>query len=387
MSGDAQVVRPPKERRACSNDELLWKLIMLLDVITFCVAFSIGCLMLATTCALTPPQSPTMLPNTTNGTIGTANSTSGQPPQPPYAPSPQLLGHADLLFYVKRNESQGCTAPGEADSTGTAYPWAMLLSTLAFAFGKLTTHALRLITLVTASAEWEAGCCARGWKSLALHLLLLLRFLVGQGVAVLLLLHASLMYAPSLDAFTVARTPSLVAFQWVVIVAPSVVLLVLCCGCAAASFGDGWDINCDGSGDGLVGPLSVVVLPCFLGLVAFGVHTILHEMVLPLHLLVTNLTFADVAAPEAAASLLVGSQGSLESLLRGFLLLPPTTLPATSGLGVFSPLFVSLVALNIMQLVVLLLASVGPPLLKRLRTRQRRRGPVAVRGGGGTDRA
>lgn len=124
---------------------------------------------------------------------------------------------------------------------------------------------------------------------------------------------------------------------------PAAIVLLLCCaGAAACGCGLEVDVNCDGGGDGMLGPGLCVGIVTVTALVVYGCSTLL------------------------------GTLSAGGDLFRGLLLSAPPSLPPTSAsLGFFSPTMVAMIALNIMQTVAVVLSYVVPPLAKRFQSQRR----------------
>lgn len=164
------------------------------------------------------------------------------------------------------------------------------------------------------------------------------RFIISQGIAVMLLLYTSLSYDSSLAALKVDMTGSLQAFQWVMITIPPCILLLLLCAAGAVCLGFEIDVNCDGDGDGLLGPCLCLGFGTVAGLFAFGIVTLLDSV---------------------TSGLLEGDA----SFFRGLLLtLPPSLPPLVDGVGFLTPLIVAMLTLNFVQLLTLILSFAGPRL-------------------------
>ena len=318
--------RDDRKRRATV---LAWKLMMVCDLLVGILAMTTASFMLGSTCRVSPTS--------TNG--ATANDTDSNAP-PPNATNETSSGGGELHIFVHRPEEQDCSEHGGTEGFAEPYPWAMLMSTLTFLYGKGITHLLRWGTLAHAE-DSTTSCCARGAGSFTRMVLMVLRFLASQGVAVLLLLFTSLSHDPSLGALTVDMYDDLEVFQWAMIAIPASLLFLVCCACGMVVFvGCEIDVTCDGAGDGMLGPSVCIGLGSVMGLVMYGAITMLNTLT---------------------------SSGDelLHRAMRGLLLAAPSSLPPVSeGVGFFTPLIVSMLVLNIVQVVALILSFIGPRLAR-----------------------
>jgi len=298
----ARLAATDKQRR----DLLVWKVMVVCDVLIFCLAALCAGLMLGNTCRLS----------------GASN----------------ISGELQLFVW----SSEDCSGAGETSSLHEPYPWAMLMSTLCCLYGKAVTHSIRWATMFI-ETDQTANCCERGCTAGSRGLLVVVRLLVSQACAVMLLLFTWLEYDSSLDALAVDVVPSLAVFQWAMIGIPAAIVLLLCCaGAAACGCGLEVDVNCDGGGDGMLGPGLCVGIVTVTALVVYGCSTLL------------------------------GTLSAGGDLFRGLLLSAPPSLPPTSAsLGFFSPTMVAMIALNIMQTVAVVLSYVVPPLAKRFQSQRR----------------
>ena len=389
------------------NAQCVWRFLVLFDVLVFLASFAIACLVLKETCSVVPGF---------NVTAGTADPNSADDVQL------FVLKDPDQGCVADRGEvaAAGSPYPWAMLFSSLCFLFGKLTAHLLRLF--IFQLDIRMLPDVPSAqqVEWRKqqgfdlpkvrsaqetsseACGLQGCKLL----LKIIRAIMSQAVSVMLLLFVSFIYIPSAaeagrpgqfeGAFAVHLTPSLTTFMWVMIVVPSAVLLVTFCGCAVVSGGE-CDIDCSGDNEGMVAYTVLIGLICSGFITCYGLYILLEEKILPAHGLVTsNATAAAVEAllaskgaggGAAAAAALngtyagrlldgsfsnlggVGAEGgaglSLSEFLRGFVLWPQPTLPDVSAkLGAFSPLFVALVTLNILQAVVALLARLAPLILR-----------------------
>jgi len=309
---------------------LAWKLIMWCDLLIFGLGVIAASYMLGGTCRLDVSHLPanSSVPANSSGTLH--------------------------VFVYKHGD---CSGPGETSGFAEPYPWAMLMSTICFIYGRTICHLIRWGTLADRPVGWCSDAtlcnCCTGVKAI----LMVVRFFVSQGCPLLLLLFTSLSYDAGLRALTVDLIGSLHGFQWAMIAIPPSILLLLCCACCAMGAGIDFDVTCDGAGDGMLGPGVCLGLGSVIALVIYGVSTFL-----------TTLTS--------------GVLGDATALFRALLLSWPSPLPSVSiGVGFITPLLVPMVLLNFIQLLTIAVSYAGPQLLATMRAAPDEGQQVQLNGG------